>query len=110
MKADSEHIHQVTFVNWFRNKYPNILIFAIPNGEYRAISTAVKLKNEGVTKGIPDLFIPEFKIWIEMKKEKGGTISKEQKEMKIYLENVGYKVFIARGYKEAIKFIELSIN
>ena len=110
MKANSEHVEQVTFVNWFRDKYPNILIFAIPNGEYRAISTAIKLKNEGVTKGIPDLFIPELKIWIEMKKIKESSTSKEQKEMKIYLEKVGYKVCIAKGYKEAINFIQLSID
>ena len=110
MKVSSEHIEQVTFVNWFRNKYPDVLIFAIPNGEYRAISTAVKLKNEGVTKGIPDLFIPEWKIWIEMKKTKGSSTSKEQKEIKLYLEKVGYKVCIAKGFQEAIDFIDLSID
>ena len=110
MKVNSEHVEQVTFVNWFRDKYPNILIFAIPNGEYRAMSTAIKLKNEGVTKGIPDLFIPELKIWIEMKKTKGSSISKEQKEIKIYLEKIGYKVYIAKGYEEAINFIQLSIT
>ena len=110
MKVNSEHIEQVTFINWFRATYPTVLIFAIPNGEYRAITTAMRLKAEGVTKGIPDIFIPEWKVWIEMKKEKGGTISKEQKEMKIYLESVGYTVFIAKGYKKAIDFIKTIDN
>ena len=33
MKVNSEHIEQVSFVNWFRDKYPHCIIFAVPNGE-----------------------------------------------------------------------------
>ena len=47
--SHSEHSEQVGFVNWFRAKYPKVLIFAIPNGEKRSISVATRLKAEGVT-------------------------------------------------------------
>ena len=57
MKCPTEDAEQITFVNWFRKKFPNILIFAIPNGGFRHKTTARQLKLTGVEKGIPDLFI-----------------------------------------------------
>ena len=50
----TEHIEQVTFINWFRMQHSHALIFSIPNGELRAISVAQRLKAEGVVSGIPD--------------------------------------------------------
>lgn len=99
----TEHAEQVTFVNWFRDEYPNVLIFAIPNGELRAISVAQRLKAEGVVSGIPDLFIPEWNIWIEMKRQKGGKVSKEQKEIHGHLRTIGHTVIIGYGHKDAIE-------
>jgi hypothetical protein len=66
---------------WFRQTYPDTLIFAIPNGGLRSKSQALKLKVEGVVPGIPDLFIPAWMTWVEMKKAKGGVLSKEQQLM-----------------------------
>ena len=45
--SPSEHSEQVGFINWFRSQYPEILIFAIPNGEKRSISVAKRLKDGG---------------------------------------------------------------
>lgn len=97
----SESSHQIGFINWFRYKYPNVLIFHIPNGGFRSIKTAKRLKEEGVVPGIPDLFIPEWKIFIEMKRTKGGIVSKEQKAMIKYLQEIGYTAFVANGATEA---------
>ena len=58
----SEHAEQAGFVTWFRTKYPGTLIFAIPNGGKRDIVTAKKLQMEGVTPGVPDLFIPAWSL------------------------------------------------
>lgn len=91
----SEHAHQVTFVNWFRNEY-DTLIFAIPNGGFRDHRTAQKLKAEGVVPGVPDLFIPKWNLWVEMKVEK-GKLSKAQKEIIPQLENV----IIGYGHEDA---------
>jgi len=99
--SHSEHSEQVGFVNWFREKYPKVLIFAIPNGEKRAISVATRLKAEGVTRGIPDLYIPSCNLWVEMKRVKGGRISPDQKKIISYLESVGHTVIVGKGATDA---------
>lgn len=102
---DSEHIEQRNFVSWFRQNYKGVLIFAIPNGGARNKITAGKLKLEGVTKGIPDLYIPEFNLWIEMKTTKGGRVSPEQKEIIGYLNALGHHAYVCHGCDEAKKVI-----
>ena len=96
----SEHAEQSGFVTWFRTKYPGVLIFAIPNGGKRDIVTAKKLQMEGVTPGVPDLFVPELRLWIEMKKP-GGRLSEAQKSMIEYLEGIGHTVIVAYGARDA---------
>ena len=97
----SEHLEQAHLVMWFRRTYPDTLIFAIPNGGLRSKSQAMKLKVEGVVPGIPDLFVPEWRLWIEMKKVKGGVVSKEQQLMIKYLQSVGYSVIVGLGAEDA---------
>ena len=96
----SEHAEQAGFVTWFRTKYPGTLILAIPNGGKRDIVTAKKLQMEGVTPGVPDLFIPAWSLWIEMKKP-GGRLSEAQKDMIEYLEGIGHTVIIGHGARDA---------
>lgn len=97
----SEHDEQVGFVTWFRSRFPGVLILAIPNGEHRFPSVAKRLKDEGVVAGVPDLFVPEWQLWIEMKKARGGKISKSQMVIIDYLESIGQTVIVGRGAKDA---------
>ncbi len=97
----SEHMEQAALIMWFRRAYPDTLIFAIPNGGLRSKTQAMKLKVEGVVPGIPDLFVPAWKLWIEMKKVKGGKISPEQQAMIDYLQSVGYHVIVGLGAEDA---------
>ncbi len=105
-----EHEEQVGFVNWFRQNFPSVLIFAIPNGEHRAITVAKRLRSEGVVKGIPDLFIPEWLLWVEMKRQRGGRLSSDQSNVIEHLVNSGHDVIIGLGAKDAsrkvLEFIE----
>ncbi len=87
----------------FGRSIQKVLIFAIPNGEKRAISVAVRLKEEGVTPGIPDLYIPSCNLWVEMKRVKGGRISPDQKKIISYLESVGHTVIVGKGATDASK-------
>ena len=103
--SPSEHSEQVGFINWFRSQYPEILIFAIPNGEKRAISVAKRLKMEGVVRGVPDLFIPAWNLWVEMKRVSGGRLSTDQKQMISYLENIGHTVIVGKGATDASQHI-----
>jgi len=97
----SEHEEQVGLVNWFRAKFPGVLIYAIPNGEHRAISVAKKLRAEGVVPGMPDLHVPEWRLWIEMKRTKGGRLSEEQKAIHLRLQNIGDQVIVGIGATDA---------
>jgi hypothetical protein len=103
LPVPTEHDEQKRFVWWFRVQYPMVKIIAIPNGGARSKATAGRLKAEGVTPGVPDLFIPEWRLWIEMKRTKGGSVSKEQKIMIDYLQSVGYSVKLCFGFDDAIK-------
>jgi hypothetical protein len=96
-----EHAEQIGFVQWFRARWPRVLIFAIPNGGKRNIATAKRLHREGVVPGIPDLFIPAWGIWIEMKRQKGGRLSPEQKAVVQYLESIGHQVIVGYGAMDA---------
>lgn len=108
-KIPTEHQEQREFVKWFRQnitKETGVRIFAIPNGGYRGAATAGKLKAEGVTAGVPDLFIPEWLVWVEMKRIKGGMVSEEQKDWEFYLsETCGHTWMECRGADQAKEFI-----
>lgn len=98
----SEHLEQREFVSWFRKTYPGVRIFAIPNGGYRSLAAAARLKAEGVVAGVPDLCIPAWKVWVEMKRVKGGVLSEKQKDWRSYLEKCGHIVIVAHGKEAAI--------
>lgn len=102
----TEHEEQRNFVMWFRQTFDGVRIFAIPNGGARNVVTAARMKAEGVAAGVPDLYIPAWKTWIEFKKVKGGSVGPKQKEWIEYLESIGDTVIIARGAEHAKQEIE----
>lgn len=110
-----EHTEQVAVFNWATinsRKHPGLaLMFAIPNGGHRHKAVAAKLKAEGVKSGVPDIFLPipnptSNGLFIEMKRQKGGTVSKGQEEWLKKLEKQGYKAVVCKGAAEAISVIE----
>ena len=98
---ESEHLQQVRLVSWFRRSYPGVRVFAIPNGGHRGASQGAALKAEGVTPGVPDLFVPEWLLWVEMKREAGGIVSPVQRDWIQYLEGIGHRVIIGHGFEDA---------
>ena len=105
MKCSTEHMEQQGLVLWFRGRFPETLMFAIPNGEYRAMTTAKKLRAEGVVPGVPDLCIPAWRCWVEMKRKEGGKISDEQKRIHSYLKGIGDTVIVGYGAEDASRKI-----
>ena len=101
LTAPSEHLEQVRLVSWFRRQYPDTRILAIPNGGHRGASQGAALKAEGVSPGVPDLFVPEWGMWIEMKREKGGTLSPAQSDWISYLDDCGYQCIVGNGFEDA---------
>ena len=101
-KIPSESSEQIAYVTWFRATFPSVKIAAIPNGGYRHPATAQRLKAEGASPGVPDLMIPEWRLWIEFKRRKGGRLSPEQKDWRNYLTDVcGDHWFVANGAEDA---------
>jgi hypothetical protein len=100
-RIPTEHTEQRELVRWFRQTWPTVRIFAIPNGGARSMATAGRLKAEGVSSGVPDLFIPAWRVWVEMKRSKGGSVSAEQKDWMTYLESVNYFCIVGKGADDA---------
>jgi hypothetical protein len=117
-RSGTEHAHQAALFCWIRRKahyVPELKwAFAVPNGGNRDAITAGKLKAEGVTPGVFDLFIPSpnpaspaeryHGLWIEMKKP-GGRASTEQKAFGKEMVARGYQAFVCYSWEEAVEKI-----
>lgn len=110
VKYPSESSEQSAFVSWFRGKYPELVIFSVPNGGTRNAIEGKKLKKEGCTAGVLDLVVlmPSGKtLFIEFKRQRGGTVSASQKAFMSELDRLGFDYFVAYGFKDgAEKFSE----
>lgn len=104
-RLKTEHEEQREFVSWFRKTFNKTRILAIPNGGARTLATASRLKAEGVSPGVPDLFIPAWGLWVEMKRKKHGAITEEQRDWIYYLTDNQYHCIVAKGCDDAIQQI-----
>lgn len=104
-----ERRHQVALIKWVRaiqNAHPVLrLLYAVPNGGYRNLYVARKLKAEGVVAGVADLCLPAARrgyhgLYLEMKSE-DGVATKEQKAFLLGVLEEGYCAVIAHGVDEA---------
>lgn len=64
-----------------------------------------KRYSQGMKKGYPDLFIPEYKLYIELKRRDGGVISAEQLACHEKLRSFGYRVEVCHGAAECWRVI-----
>lgn len=108
LPSPTEHQEQCSLVRWWELTHPRMtqLLFAIPNGGARNAVTGALLKDEGVRKGVPDLFlaIPTGEchgLFIEIKRQNGGKVDKAQKEMHEALRAAGYSVAVCKGFEAA---------
>lgn len=106
----SEHAEQVALIQWFRYAFPRVKIIAIPNGACTNPVAGRRFKEEGRESGVPDLYIPQWRLWVEMKKQgwrepknpKEGTTAYNQKIWQAYLrDECGATVFVCPGFEKA---------
>jgi hypothetical protein len=81
-------------------------MYHVPNGGRRRTREAALLRAEGVKSGVPDIVLPAPKrpyhgLYIEMKRQKSGTVSEDQKKYLDFLNFAGYKAVVCHGWKEA---------
>lgn len=112
----TEHEEQKALLQWAEmHLQPELrpLLFAIPNGGLRTPRNAKTLKQEGVKRGVPDLFFAYphggfHGLFIEMKRRDPNfsKVSKEQEEMIIRLEAQGFCAVVCYGCLSAINEIQ----
>lgn len=88
------------------------MLYAIPNGGKRSISTAARLKATGVKAGFPDIGLAVARggfhgLFIEMKKPKSdkyqkGSTRAKQTDWHANLRTCGYYVEVCYGWIDAI--------
>jgi hypothetical protein len=115
MKAEKvplEHAEQCAVVAWFNANYPEHYgrLAASSGGARMRPATAKKEKAAGMAKGYPDLnlLIPRHGnsgLFIEMKRVKGGTLSREQADWLAWLNAQGFMAVVCKGSDAAIETI-----
>lgn len=110
----SESVEQICLFRWAmceEGKYPELaLMYHIPNGGKRNITTAKRLKAEGVKAGVPDIHLPVARhgfhgLYIELKKMKGNSTTENQDHWLEALNAQGYYAVVCKGWVEASKTI-----
>ncbi len=107
----TEDDEQRAVVDWL--EVHRICFFAVPNGGYRRHIEAAIMQGLGVRKGVPDLIIAEappiggyHAAAIEMKRQRGGVVSPEQRVWLEKLRQRGWAVAVCEGADEAIAQLE----
>ena len=108
----TESQEQIAVIKW-ADAQPAICgrLMSIPNGANKSPAAAAKFKREGLRPGVPDLLLPIPRhfchgLWIEMKRRKGGKMSKLQADWIVFLRKQGYQAWACEGSDEAIKIIK----
>jgi hypothetical protein len=111
---DREGLEQAALIAELRVRMPEVadLIYHVPNGGHRLKSVAVKLKQQGVVAGIPDLVLTMarggfFGLYIEFKATppNDAAISASQHERIRKLNDQGYLAMVCRGHFDAMEQI-----
>ena len=103
----SEHLIQVQIVSVLRKA--GIYVFAIPNGGKRAAITGQLLKAEGVLPGVADLFVPEYRLFLEVKTA-AGRLSEAQREFWNVIAKLGYRYAVVRSVEEVYNILDACRN
>lgn len=109
MRNQDEHKLQVQICRWL-DLTQNFPFFAIPNGGARHYLVAVKLKMEGVKRGVADMFwmISNDKwkgLFVEVKTTK-GVKSEYQREFEKQAIKHGYYYAVVKSIDDCIDLIE----
>lgn len=89
--SHEDRVHKAVLV-WVRRTMPHALVYHTPNGGRRSRMEAIRFKALGVMPGVPDLTIllPGGQaIFLEIKPEKTGALSPEQKLFRNALATLG---------------------
>lgn len=106
----SEKWEQIKLIEEFEKKYPDEWIYCQRNDGYRLWQEKSEQILMGVRKGVSDLFIPGFKIFLEMKRIKGSVQSEHQIEFQKFVESKGYFYVLGYGWIDALAKIDAIVE
>lgn len=105
----TERQEQIAFLRWFKYQFSE-WIFAIPNGACTNHVAGHRFNAEGRESGVPDLYVPKWNLWVEMKRQgwkmpkslRRGTTAYNQARWHSYLrDECGHTVIIGIGFEDA---------
>ena len=112
----TEHQETVAVVQWWEHVCGGYglsrhLLHHSPNEARRTWTTAASLKAEGMRTGWPDLILAVPRggkgcLFIEMKRQRGGKLTDEQRTVLGILGGAGTAVAVCKGASEAIARIQ----
>jgi hypothetical protein len=104
-RKSTESVEQIKFVQHVRTFHPEVVIFSVPNGGGVSSSQRIRLTQEGMLAGVPDVLVFGLNLptlAIEFKRPDGkGKISQDQIDVGIQLEGVGAIVKVATSSEQA---------
>lgn len=108
---DREGLEQAALLKEIELRYPEVfeLIYHVPNGGHRHKLVAIKLKQQGVKAGVPDLVLPMarggyFGLYIEFKATiDPAAVSASQQAYIKRLSEQGYLAIVCRGHFDAME-------
>ena len=109
--ADREGQEQAALMREIELRHPAVfeLIYHVPNGGHRHKLVAIKLKQQGVKAGVPDLVLPMarggyFGLYIEFKATiDPAAVSANQQAYIKRLSEQGYLAIVCRGHFDAME-------
>lgn len=108
-RKSTESIEQIKFVQHVRTFHPDVLIFSVPNGGDVSASQRIRLTQEGMLAGVPDVLLFALDrptLAIEFKRPDGkGKVSAEQVAVGLQFEGVGALVRVATSADQAKGFL-----
>lgn len=97
------------FVGLVREFYPDELFWHTPSGKKRVGKDAIALKQMGLIAGVPDLFFPRLRWFVEMKAP-GGEQSDDQIRVFGLLAAMGYDCAVFDNGRKAFAAYEAKVH
>lgn len=104
---DAEQMCLFRWAAYEKGKWPELAtMFHIPNEGKRGAVTAVRFKAMGLKAGVPDICLPVARggynvLFIELKRQKGGKLSENQREWIEALRKQGARAVVCEGWEAA---------
>lgn len=107
-RKSTEQKEQIRFVQYVRTFMPHLLIASIPNGSGTSAANRLKLVNEGLLAGMPDIMVMDISriLFLEFKRPDGkGRLSGKQDSIIRWINALGHYAAVVESDEQARKVL-----